>query len=592
MPPETPAPPSPDLLPRAPDLDPEFEDFCNRFDLSPCVEELSEDETNPGVNQDVEDDLSDGPEIVTQTELDRFSAALQEAQQAAIEAERERERMRKRKTPKTYTGNSKKTLYRHRMAKQKLESKGFYGIAEYLELKKTNAAVDLSGDLHAPVDQGVQTSLSEMADQTDRNTTADQQAIRDARTDKQADPNMTADQQADPNMTADQQATPGATADHQADPDAIVDQQPDPGNPDNPDKNMHVHTRDAMRQEEESEGSEDSRAQPDAIDLEDEDSDNSEDRLGSKPSLRSLLEDLRKQRDLLDQSPPSSEDNALDLIRSIDRLQEARTSLDLRSKDHSLDLFLRARILAMIGVLNLFLDSDLGHTWRQASLLVSKTQGHGVMHARNIRRWILSFLRDGQLPHHRLYQMRWSILNDEDIAQEIQLQLTQRSTQQFIKASDVMEIVASPEMQDRFAQIGVVKPSISERTAQRWLWKMQWRYRALQRGMYADGHEREDVVAYRKAFVDRWMGYEKRFHIWDDDGNPMPPPKGFPVPGYRFRLILITHDESTFYQNDERKTRWAHKAHKAPPQPKGEGQTIMVSDFLTVEWGCLRDGEE
>ena len=55
------------------------------------------------------------------------------------------------------------------MAKQKLESKGFYGIAEYLELKKTNTAVDLSGDLHAPVDQGVQTSLSEMADQTDRN---------------------------------------------------------------------------------------------------------------------------------------------------------------------------------------------------------------------------------------------------------------------------------------------------------------------------------------------------------------------------------------------------------------------------------------
>ena len=136
-----------------------------------------------------------------------------------------------------------------------------------------------------------------------------------------------------------------------------------------------------------------------------EDSDNSKDRLGSKPSLRSLLEDLQKQRDLLDQSPPSLEDNTLDLICSIDRLQEARTLLDLRSKDHSLNLLLRAHILAMIGVLNLFLDSDLGHTWRQASLLVSKTQGHGVMHACNIRRWILLFLCDGQLLHHRLYQM-------------------------------------------------------------------------------------------------------------------------------------------------------------------------------------------
>ena len=85
------------------------------------------------------------------------------------------------------------------MAKQKLESKGFYGIAKYFELK-TKAAVDLSGDLHAPVDQDVQTSLSEMADQTDRNTTADQQAIWDVRMDKQADPNMIADQQATPVM--------------------------------------------------------------------------------------------------------------------------------------------------------------------------------------------------------------------------------------------------------------------------------------------------------------------------------------------------------------------------------------------------------
>jgi hypothetical protein len=242
--------------------------------------------------------------------------------------------------------------------------------------------------------------------------------------------------------------------------------------------------------------------------------------------------------------------------------------------------------------LNLFLDPDLGHTWRKASLLVAKTQGHGVMHARNIRRWILSFLRDGQLPHHRLHQTRWSVLNDEDIAQDLQLQLTERAKNKFIKASDIVEIVASPDMQDRFAQIGVVKRSISERTAQRWLWKMRWRYRSLQRGMYSDGHERADVVTYRKAFVDRWMEYEKRFHIWDDDGNLMPLPKGFPVPGSRFRLILITHDESTFYQNDQRKTRWAHDSQKAVPQPKGEGQTIMVSDFLTVEWGRLCDEEE
>ena len=349
------------------------------------------------------------------------------------------------------------------------------------------------------------------------------------------------------------------------------------------------HFRDAMRQEEESDGSVESEVQ---IDLEDEESDNVESEDRSMHALKSKLEILKQQRDLLNSGAPSSEDNTLDLIRNIDQLRAARATLDLRSKDQSLDLFLRARVMAMTGTLNIFLDSDLVHTWRKASLLVAKTQGHGIMHARNIRQWILSFLRDGQLPHHRLTQARWSVLQDEDIAQDLQLQLTQRAKNQYIKAADVVEIIASPEIQEKFAQIGVVKPSISERTAQRWLWKMRWRYRALRHGMYADGHEREDVVAYRKAFADRWMEYEKRFHIWDDQGNLMPLPKGFPVQGGRFHLVLITHDESTFYQNDQRKTRWAHDSQGATPRPKGEGQSIMVSDFLTTEWGRLRDGDE
>jgi hypothetical protein len=63
----------------------------------------------------------------------------------------------------------------------------------------------------------------------------------------------------------------------------------------------------------------------------------------------------------------------------------------------------------------------------------------------------------------------------------------------------------------------------------------------------------------------------------------------FPVEGGRFRLILVTHDESVFYQNDFRKTHWIASTSKAAPLPKGDGQSIMVSDFLTSEWGRLLD---
>jgi hypothetical protein len=90
------------------------------------------------------------------------------------------------------------------------------------------------------------------------------------------------------------------------------------------------------------------------------------------------------------------------------------------------------------------------------------------------------------------------------------------------------------------------------------------------------------------------MGHEQRFHKWDHDGMELPCPKGFPFPGAvgRFRLILVTHDKSTFFQNDKRNMGWTHSTSKAKLKAKGNGQMLMVSDFLTPDWGRLRDGEE
>ena len=54
-----------------------------------------------------------------------------------------------------------------------------------------------------------------------------------------------------------------------------------------------------------------------------------------------------------------------------------------------------------------------------------------------------------------------------------------------------------------------------------------------------------------------------------------------------FRLVLITHDESTFYQNDQQKVYWGCPGQNIILRPKGEGLTLMVSDFLTTDWGPL-----
>ena len=143
-------------------------------------------------------------------------------------------------------------------------------------------------------------------------------------------------------------------------------------------------------------------------------------------------------------------------------------------------------------------------------MVVAKAQGHGSTCTRSICKWILDFVQEGTLPLH-FYCGQQTILEDEGILQEIQEQLTKKAKSSFIKAQDVCKIVASARVQTKLTQLGIDKPSISLSTAHRWLAKLKWRYGKRKNGMYFDGHERVDVVAYRNAFVDRWADYETQF---------------------------------------------------------------------------------
>jgi len=180
----------------------------------------------------------------------------------------------------------------------------------------------------------------------------------------------------------------------------------------------------------------------------------------------------------------------------------------------------------MVATLNLYLDSDLNYSWWNASLIASKAAEHGVNHARNLRSWIRQFLHSEKLPLHRYGTYHSSILDNEDFAQDIQLHLTEIAKEGYIRAQDVVDYVATPGVQ---AKLGSKGRSISVRTARRWLWKMSWRYARKRNGMYIDGHERDDVVAYWNGFLERWKEYEKRFVIYDNDGNVLSTPTGFPV---------------------------------------------------------------
>jgi hypothetical protein len=176
-------------------------------------------------------------------------------------------------------------------------------------------------------------------------------------------------------------------------------------------------------------------------------------------------------------------------------------------------------------------------------MIVAKAQGHGLNRVRSVRAWILDFVQEGTLSLHSYCYTRPTVLEDEDVLHEIQKELTERVKGGFIKAEDICKIVAGEKIQGLFAQLGVHKPSISKATAHRWLGKLRWCYSKRKNGMYIDGHERDNIVAYRHVFVHRWADYKMQFQIWDANGNPRPLPYLYDLRP----LILITHDESVFF---------------------------------------------
>jgi len=122
-----------------------------------------------------------------------------------------------------------------------------------------------------------------------------------------------------------------------------------------------------------------------------------------------------------------------------------------------------------------------------------------------------------------------------------------------------------------------IKRALTSRSARAWLLKLGWNWKEVKRGVYQDGHERDDIKAYRQnTFLPRMQALRPRMMEWDDSLEPISKilePNTKPV-------VFVTHDECTFNLNDGRKRIWIHKDH-APIRKKGRGQGLHVSDFLT-----------
>ena len=123
---------------------------------------------------------------------------------------------------------------------------------------------------------------------------------------------------------------------------------------------------------------------------------------------------------------------------------------------------------------------------------------------------------------------------------------------------------------------------VCKSTVSVWLHEMGFSYRQFSKGVYFDGHEREDVVADRRVYLHTLQSFERRLWTYN---SPAPNPAIRP-------LIEVFHDESTFYANADQSFHWTD-GNKQVLKQKSLGQAIMVSDFVEEVGGMLEfEGEK
>lgn len=100
-----------------------------------------------------------------------------------------------------------------------------------------------------------------------------------------------------------------------------------------------------------------------------------------------------------------------------------------------------------------------------------------------------------------------------------------------------------------------------------------------QKGVYFDGHDREDVVTYRKQFLEKMEELDKISCIEDKVPD---------VPSGEKPLIRVVHDECTYYANCDQSYFWGDDQTNVLRQ-KSLGASIMVLDFVDEVNGYVRD---
>jgi hypothetical protein len=189
-----------------------------------------------------------------------------------------------------------------------------------------------------------------------------------------------------------------------------------------------------------------------------------------------------------------------------------------------------------------------------ASLEIAKQwhEGKGTWFARRIRALARHYQIFEKLPVEKRggSANAWSCLHNESVQKRtldwLRAQPTGKVTPRGLQRA--LNSTIFPELNIR------PKKPFSECTARRWLIKLGWRRTVVRKGVYMDGHEREDVIKYRnEVFLPAMARFEARMVRFE--GPEMKRVEPVLQLGEK-RIIPQFHDECCFHGNDEARSLW------------------------------------
>ncbi|POG53557.1 hypothetical protein GLOIN_2v1489476, partial [Rhizophagus irregularis DAOM 181602=DAOM 197198] len=126
---------------------------------------------------------------------------------------------------------------------------------------------------------------------------------------------------------------------------------------------------------------------------------------------------------------------------------------------------------------------ERGHSKLNASQMVAEMLNRGVWFARCVRSWAKAFKNYGDIPkdNRRQYFKGSSLIDDEDIQLKVASYLRQH------KFDVTVNSFCNFVNEEILPSIGIENKTTISRYA---------------KGMYVDGHKRDDVIAYQKEFLE------------------------------------------------------------------------------------------